>query len=307
MAFLAITNHLCQDIAVVPFMWVIPLSLYLLSFIICFDNERWYLRKTFGIVTVTAILWLTAVQNYSAVDHALEYPEKFVSAMVHRPKFDKPEEAEAYAQKTFSEKVKDARPFVSPPFSGRMDKIFDGLGWVVARIDDGLQRTIKPATRLTFHVDTYDFKEHVFAVSVSYMLVLFLICMVCHGELVKSKPQPKYLTSFYLSISAGGALGGLFVASICPLIFKSHFELSIAMIGGFIVGWLTIFNDGRETWLKGREILQWSLAFALVGTALFAVRGNLENTELHRVANALPASWRSALCAGRCWPSPIAI
>ena len=45
---LAITNHLCQDIAVVPFMWVIPLSLYLLSFIICFDNERWYLRKLFG-------------------------------------------------------------------------------------------------------------------------------------------------------------------------------------------------------------------------------------------------------------------
>ena len=45
MAFLAITNHLCQDIAVVPFMWVIPLSLYLLSFIICFDSERWYVRK----------------------------------------------------------------------------------------------------------------------------------------------------------------------------------------------------------------------------------------------------------------------
>jgi hypothetical protein len=47
LTFLAITNHLCQDIAVVPFMWVIPLSLYLLSFIICFDTERWYLRKTF--------------------------------------------------------------------------------------------------------------------------------------------------------------------------------------------------------------------------------------------------------------------
>jgi len=54
--FLATTNQICQDIAVVPFMWVIPLSLYLLSFIICFDNERWYLRKTFGAATIVAIL-----------------------------------------------------------------------------------------------------------------------------------------------------------------------------------------------------------------------------------------------------------
>ena len=42
---LAATNHLCQNIAVVPFLWIIPLSLYLLSFILCFDHERWYRRK----------------------------------------------------------------------------------------------------------------------------------------------------------------------------------------------------------------------------------------------------------------------
>ena len=42
---LAVTNKLCQDIAVIPFLWVLPLSLYLLSFIICFDSPRWYLRK----------------------------------------------------------------------------------------------------------------------------------------------------------------------------------------------------------------------------------------------------------------------
>jgi hypothetical protein len=105
---------------------------------------------------------------------------------------------------------------------------------------------------LEFDVNTFDFKEHVFAASAAFMLALFLICMVCHGELVKSKPQPKYLTSFYLSISAGGALGGLFVALICPLIFKTHFELNIAMFGGFLVGWMAIFNDGRDRWLQGR-------------------------------------------------------
>ncbi len=41
---LSITNKLCQDIAVVPFLWVLPLGLYLVSFIISFDSPRWYQR-----------------------------------------------------------------------------------------------------------------------------------------------------------------------------------------------------------------------------------------------------------------------
>ncbi len=59
MLLLAITNKLCQDIAVVPFLWVLPLSLYLLSFIISFDSPRWYHRGfwlpllVFFLVTVT--------------------------------------------------------------------------------------------------------------------------------------------------------------------------------------------------------------------------------------------------------------
>jgi len=44
---LAITNQICQEIAVVPFLWVLPLSLYLLSFSICFHHERWYRRRFF--------------------------------------------------------------------------------------------------------------------------------------------------------------------------------------------------------------------------------------------------------------------
>src|SRR5579863_454965 len=42
---LATTNHLRQNIAVVPFLWIVPLSLYLLSFILCFDRAHWYRRK----------------------------------------------------------------------------------------------------------------------------------------------------------------------------------------------------------------------------------------------------------------------
>jgi hypothetical protein len=42
---LATTNQVCQDIASVPFLWVVPLTLYLLSFILCFDSDRWYSRR----------------------------------------------------------------------------------------------------------------------------------------------------------------------------------------------------------------------------------------------------------------------
>ena len=44
---LATTNLICQDIAVIPFLWVLPLSLYLVSFIVCFENDRWYRREIF--------------------------------------------------------------------------------------------------------------------------------------------------------------------------------------------------------------------------------------------------------------------
>jgi hypothetical protein len=44
---LATTNQLCQDVAVVPFLWIAPLSVYLLTFILCFDSPRWYVRPVF--------------------------------------------------------------------------------------------------------------------------------------------------------------------------------------------------------------------------------------------------------------------
>jgi SAM-dependent methyltransferase len=44
---LAITNHLTQNIAAIPFLWILPLSIYLLSFILCFESAWWYPRKAF--------------------------------------------------------------------------------------------------------------------------------------------------------------------------------------------------------------------------------------------------------------------
>ncbi len=50
---LATTNQMCQEVASVPFLWILPLSLYLITFIICFDNPRWYLRRVFLVLLLS--------------------------------------------------------------------------------------------------------------------------------------------------------------------------------------------------------------------------------------------------------------
>ena len=52
---LSVTNQICQDLAVVPFLWILPLSVYLLSFIIAFDHSRWYSR-TFVIPALVVVI-----------------------------------------------------------------------------------------------------------------------------------------------------------------------------------------------------------------------------------------------------------
>ncbi|MFO1337612.1 MAG: hypothetical protein U1F53_05150 [Burkholderiaceae bacterium] len=42
---LSVTNHLTQNIAAVPFLWLLPLTLYLLSFVLCFEGRGWYRRS----------------------------------------------------------------------------------------------------------------------------------------------------------------------------------------------------------------------------------------------------------------------
>ena len=137
---LAITNHLTQNVAPIPLLWVIPLGIYLLSFILCFERERLYSRAVF-LPLLAAGLGISAFAIY-------------------------------YDQ-------------------GNPD-----IRWAI------------PA----------------------FVATLFVCCMVCHGELVRLKPDPRHLTSFYLMISLGGALGGLFVAVGAPHWFESYFELDLLLV-----------------------------------------------------------------------------
>ena len=62
------------------------------------------------------------------------------------------------------------------------------------------------------------------------LFTLFVVAMVCHGELAASRPGVVHLTDFYLWISAGGAIGGLFSAVVAPLVFNTAIEYPLALV-----------------------------------------------------------------------------
>jgi hypothetical protein len=72
------------------------------------------------------------------------------------------------------------------------------------------------------------------------VLPFFAICLACHAELAHLKPHPHHLSSFYLMIALGGALGGVFAGVLAPLVFAGHHELplSLAACAALAVGLL---------------------------------------------------------------------
>jgi hypothetical protein len=183
---LAITNQITMDLVVIPFLWVLPLSLYLLTFIICFDHERWYVRPVFGlalVVAVVAAIWMM--------------------------------------------------------FRGEVAPV-------------GQQIVI-------------------------FCAALFVGGMVCHGELSRLKPQPRYLTSYYLMIALGGALGGAFVTLVAPAIFDDFLELHVALLGVCLLALIAYFADRTSYLHGGKPAWAWGLLiFACVGlgfTLNFHVHG----------------------------------
>jgi hypothetical protein len=63
-----------------------------------------------------------------------------------------------------------------------------------------------------------------------YCGALFLCCWFCHGELALRRPAARYITSFYLMLSLGGALGGIFVGLAAPHLFTAIYELPLALV-----------------------------------------------------------------------------
>jgi hypothetical protein len=78
--------------------------------------------------------------------------------------------------------------------------------------------------------------------------------MVCHGELVRRRPPLRHLTLFYLMLSVGGALGGLFVGLVAPVVFTAYFELPIGLFLCAVLVVVVLWPDlrgPRRGWLRG--------------------------------------------------------
>ncbi len=63
-----------------------------------------------------------------------------------------------------------------------------------------------------------------------HVLTFFVATMVCHGEMAADRPPPQYLTEFYLWMSIGGVLGGLFNALLAPLLFATVVEYPLVLV-----------------------------------------------------------------------------
>jgi SAM-dependent methyltransferase len=88
---------------------------------------------------------------------------------------------------------------------------------------------------------------------------------VCHGELTRMKPDPQYLTHFYLMISAGGALGGLLVGLAAPHVLKGFYELPLGMVACAVLVLIVLKQDPEATWFA-----RWNQLTPLIALALTA-------------------------------------
>ena len=136
---LGVTTHLSTDLTPVPLLWVVPLSIYLLTFILQFSRRHTNIR-----------LW-----------------GRFLLPLITLP--------------------------------------------VVFSLACGISQP------LWFFIP-------------AHLAFFFVACMVCHGQLANDRPSSKHLTEFYLWISVGGALGGLFNAILAPLIFSSVVEYPLMIV-----------------------------------------------------------------------------
>lgn len=192
---LATTNAITQWSAVIPFLWIAPLSLYLLTFVIAFGQQKFYHRAGF-----TGVFLFLAMA-------AIWWPA---------------------------------------PDSGQ---------------EIVIQLILQCAT-------------------------MFFGCMICHAEMVRLQPAPARLPKFYLAISFGGALGGVFVALVAPLVMNDYFEHPLILIAIGALGVVLIARDANLA-AATRPAAAAASAIVLAGAAGGAIYNELnpEYQLIERVRN----------------------
>jgi hypothetical protein len=86
-----------------------------------------------------------------------------------------------------------------------------------------------PAVLVVAFLILSGFKQRIWITVLWHFLLLFVVALACHGELALTRPAPRHLTHFYLLLSLGGVLGGLFNALIAPQVFRSLIEYPLVM------------------------------------------------------------------------------
>lgn len=98
-----------------------------------------------------------------------------------------------------------------------------------------------------------------------HLLAFFVTAMVCHGELARSRPAVRHLTEFYLWVSVGGTLGGIFNVLLAPVLFPRILEYPIGLALGCLLRPAPQVERSRDS-----RVLDWVLPLGFAG-ALFAI------------------------------------
>ena len=136
------------------------------------------------------------------------------------------------------------------------------------------------ATVLTLFVLLNATKLHIYWQILAYCFLLFTACMLCHGELYTLRPAADYLTTFYLMVSIGGALGGLFVSLVAPLIFNGYWDFFVGLAMAIAIV-LTVLRGNRNVNEVSRFVF---FVFGLV-TVMLVLVGSFFSGELFSKRN----------------------
>lgn len=149
----------------------------------------------------------------------------------------------------------------------------------------------------------YGTEQNTLAILGGHVVAFFIIAMACHGELARTRPAPAHLTGFYVALSLGGMIGGLFAGLIAPYAFSWIAEYPILLVlaalcrpagAGLgrwsIVGWLVIAAVAIA--LIGREWLPETWTTYLAGHRVEAAAAAAVLAVL-----AMPDRWMMAVAA----------
>ena len=109
-------------------------------------------------------------------------------------------------------------------------------------------------------------KQRIWITMLWHFLLLLLVALACHGELARSRPASRHLTEFYLLLSVGGVLGGLFNALIAPVVFRSLVEYPLVMVLAAVLVSARGHASGRPLWGD----LGLALAVVALGLVLYS-------------------------------------